>query len=189
MTKLDNSTLIKKDGNKIDYGALDASKNNRAPSTSPEKMFLVKYSDCYGNSYSLDELKDLAIFDILAYETLTDKQIAHIQKSLKNLQDLSLEEIDSRRTKAVIKNKEYTEPKYKLVNYHFLKNDKINIVYSHNDELDAFIMELENNNIKETIAKYNQKIKEFKKTNSYTPRAWAMRVMVLKEILKNELDK
>lgn len=184
-----SSTLAEKQDNKIEYGALDASKNNRAPSASPEKMFLVKYSSCYGNSYSLEELKDLAIFDILAYETLTDKQIVHIQKNLKNLQDLSFEEIDSRRTKAVIKNKEYTEPKYKLVNYHFLKKSKINIVYSHNDELDAFIMELENDSIEDTISKYNEKIKEFKKTNSYTPRAWAMRVMVLKEILKLEKDK
>ena len=81
-------------------------------------------------------------------------------------------------------NKKYTEPEYKLVSYHFLKNDKLNVVYEHKNENDAFIMMLENNNIEDTINLYYDKIDKFREKNSFTPRDWTIRISVLKQILK-----
>lgn len=177
-------TPIQKKESDIDKGVLDASKNNRAPALSSEKLFEVKYGECYGNHYDIDELKNLAIFDILAYSMLTTKQLNDIQKNMEKLNKLSFEEIDLKRNEAIMKNKEYTEPEYKLVSYHFLKNDKLNVVYEHKNEKDAFIMMLENNSIEDTIKHYYNKVDEFRKKNSFTPRDWTIRISVLKQILK-----
>ena len=177
-------TPIQKKENNLDHGVLDASKNNRAPALSSKKLFEVKYGECYGNHYDIDELKNLAIFDILAYNILTTKQLNDIQKNVEKLKELSFEEIDLKRNEAIMKNKKYTEPEYKLVSYHFLKNDKLNVVYEHKNENDAFIMMLENNNIEDTINLYYDKIDKFREKNSFTPRDWTIRISVLKQILK-----
>lgn len=179
-------TPIQKKENVIDYGVLDASKKNRAPLISPEKIFEVKYSECYGNSYSTEELKCLAIFDILAYDILTEKQLVEIQKNIDTLKNLSFEDIDKKRTEAIMKNKIYTEPEYKLTSYHFLKNNKLNAVYEHKGEYDAFIMQLKNNNIQDTIVEYNKKIKKFKEEKSFSPRDWTVKKTILEQILKKE---
>lgn len=177
-------TPIQKKESKSDKGVLDASKNNRAPSLSSEKLFEIKYGECYGNYYDLDELKNLAIFDILAYSILTTKQLNDIQKNMESLKKLSFEEIDSKRNEAIMKNKKYTEPEYKLVSYYFLKNNKLNVVYEHKNENDAFIMMLKNNNIEDTIQLYYDKIAKFRENNSFTPRDWTIRISTLKQILK-----
>ncbi len=177
-------TPIQKKESTPDSGVLDASKNNRTPSLSSEKLFEVKYGECYGNHYDIDELKDLAIFDILAYSMLTTKQLNDIQKNMASFKKLSFEEIDLKRNEAIKKNKKYTEPEYKLVSYHFLKNSKINVVYEHKNENDAFIMMLENNSVEDTIKLYYDKIDKFRENNSFTPRDWTIRVSTLKQILK-----
>lgn len=185
MTKLNSCAVTpiqKKE--RLNNGVLDASKNNRTPSLSSEKLFEIKYGECYSNHYDIDELKDLAIFDILAYSMLTTKQLNDIQKNMEDLKKLSFEEIDSKRNEAIMKNKKYTEPEYKLVSYHFLKNNKINVVYEHKNENDAFIMMLENNSIEDTIKHYYDKIDKFRENNSFTPRDWTIRTSVLKQILK-----
>lgn len=182
-------TPIQKKESNLDLGVLDASKNNRAISLSSEKLFEVKYGECYGNHYSIDELKDLAIFDILAYSILTTKQLNDIQKNMEDFRKLSFQEIDLKRNEAIMKNKKYTEPDYKLVSYHFLKNNKLNVVYQNKDENDAFIMMLENNSIEDTLKLYYDKIDKFKEKNSFTPRDWAIRTTVLKQILKNINEK
>lgn len=187
MTNSNSCTItpIQKKESSLDLGVLDASKNNRAISLSSEKLFEVKYGECYGNHYSLDELKDLAIFDILAYNILTTKQLNDIKKNIEDFRKLSFQEIDLKRNEAVMKNKKYTESDYKLVSYHFLKNNKLNVVYQNKDEFDAFIMMLENNNIEDTIKLYFDKIDKFKEKNSFIPRDWTIRTTVLKQILKN----
>ena len=70
----------------------DASKNNRVPSLAFKKLFEVKYSECYGDNNTIDELKNLAIFDILAYEMLTEKQLREIQKNI-NMSGKSFKEV------------------------------------------------------------------------------------------------
>lgn len=181
-------TSIQKRDTSVDYGVLDASKNNRTPSLSAEKIFEVKYSECYGDHYDIEELKNLAIFDILAYEILTEKQIKEIKKNMQKLNDLSFEEIDTRRTDAIVKNKTYTEPEYKIVSYYFLRNNKLNVIYRYKNENDAFIMKL-NNSIEDSINEYNEKINKFKERNiqnAGVPKDWIMRVILLKQILKIE---
>lgn len=191
MTKNNPDTVTplkekKKDDSSVDYGALDASKKNRVPSISPEKVFEVKYSDCYGNHYDLEELRRLAIFDILAYGMLSEKQLLEIQKTIDRFKDLSLEEIDEQRNEAIMKNKKYTDPEYKLISYHFLKNDKLNVVYSHKSEYNAFIMLLANGSINETVTHYNNKIANFKKGNSPAPKDWIIRISLLNQILQKK---
>ena len=170
----------------------DASKNNRAPSLAFEKVFEVKYSECYGNNHNLNELKNLALFDILAYEMLTDKQLKEIQKNIQNLKNLSLEDIDSKRNKAIMKNKVYTKPEYALVNYYFLKNNKLNIIYQSNGEYDGFIIKSDDISIDVLINKYKDKINSFIEKNgenSTIPREWTIRVDLLEQILEKENKK
>lgn len=179
------TAILTKDENR-DYGVLDASINNRAPSLSSEKIFEVKYSECYGNNLNIDELKNMAIFEILVFESLNEKQLTDIQKNIKNLQELSFEEIDSRRMCNIMRNKKYIEPEYKLISYYFLKNNKLNVVYECKNGNDAFTMMLKNNSIEDTINEYIEKIKKFKENNTFVPKDWTMRVSVLQQILKKE---
>lgn len=186
MTMLNSCTVtpIQKSKNSISGGVLDASKNNRTPTLSSDKLFEVKYSECYGNNFNIEELKKLAIFDILAYDLLTEKQLFYIQKNINSLNDLSFEDIDIKRNECIMKNKKYIDPEYKLISYHFLKNKKLNIVYENKNENDAFIMVLINNSIEDTITHYTNKISKFKESNSFSPKDWTIRVSVLNQILE-----
>lgn len=185
MTMLNSCTVtpIQKSTTSENSGVLDSSKNNRTPTLSSDKLFEVKYSECYGNNFNIDELKKLAIFDILAYDLLTEKQLVYIQKNIDTLNELSFEDIDMKRNECIMKNKRYIDPEYKLISYHFLKNKKLNIVYEHKNEYDAFIMILINDSIEDTINHYNEKIAKFKETNSFSPRDWTIRIAVLNQIL------
>lgn len=188
MTNSNKSTVtpLLKKVESTDYGVLDASKNNRAPSLSSEKLFEVKYSECYGNNFDIDTLRGLAIFEILAFESLTEKQLNDIQKKMKDMQNLSFEEIDSKRNDSIIRNKQYTKPEYKLISYHFLKHNKLNVVYEHKDGNEAFTMMIKNNSIEDTIDEYRQKIEKFREKKSFNPKDWTTRLILLKEILKKE---
>lgn len=190
MSNFNNLSAIE---NNIDVCEIvDASKNNRVPSLAFEKIFEVKYSECYGDKHNIDELKSLAIFDILAYEILTEKQLKDIQKNVSKLNNLSLEEIDARRNESIMRNKRYIEPEYHLVNYYFLKNNKLNIIYKYKDEYDAFIMKTNNHSIEDSINEYINKIDKFKEEHSNNmpiPKEWFVRIDLLKQILKKEENK